>query len=289
MRKFIINTLLFFAITIVFVLLLVSVVSMRKDEVFRIDSDVHTIFLGNSHLECGIDDSIIPNSFNFARSGERMEWCYSKMVLLLDANPQIDRVVIGFDNVLCFKDAKKESVHMGHFSPYFISTFNFHDLHEFLTEASSKYNFDMFTKALNISKIYEVYRAYGKGANGLSIWGGFLPSDRDKLNEAIAIHQREGKIAERSFDDLSHYFLDKAIKNARRRGIDVIFICAPQHPIIQQEDTTYRSVYNEFYRDVPFYDYRNLSLPNSAFQDLDHLNRYGADIFSNFLKNKLPW
>lgn len=286
MRKFLINTLLFLVVTIALALLLVSIITIRKNCAFRVENNVNTLFLGNSHLECAINDSIYPNSFNFARSGERMEWVYSKMVLLLDANPQIERVVIGFDNVLCFKNAKEEDVHMGHFSPYFITTLDFHDVLEFFSDASSKYNFDMYTKALNVSKLYEIYRESGNNAHSLSM-GGFVPSDRDKLKEAIAIHQKSGTNTVRKFDDLSHYFLDKTIKECKHRGVDVIFVCAPQHRLIQNEDSLFREIYQKYYTDIPFYDYRNLALPDSAFQDLDHLNRHGARFFSEFLKTKL--
>lgn len=233
-----------------------------------------------------MNDSIVPNSFNFSRSGERMEWVYSKVNLLLDANPQIEKVAIGFDNVLCFKDAKKESVHMGHFSPFFLRTLDFLDLYKILTNASGKYNFDMYTKALNISKLYELIRESGHSAYNLTM-GGFIPSDRDKLKEDITRHHQEGCTPNRRFDELSHYFLDKTIQECQSHGVEVIFICAPQHPLIQSEDTTYRNIYRKYYSDIPFFDYRSTVLPDSTFQDLDHLNRIGADIFSRILKEDL--
>jgi len=215
-----------------------------------------------------------------------MEWVYSKTELLLDANPQIDTIVIGFDNVLCFKDAKKEDVHMGHFSPYFLQTLSPNDIFAILTKTSGKYSFDMFSKALNVSKLYEIYREGGKGVKHLTM-GRYVPSNRNKLYEAISKHTFSANNLHNEFDELSHYFLDKTIKICNDRNVSVIFVCAPQHKLIHKEDTLYRDIYNTYYHDIPFLDYRALNLPDSAFQDLDHLRANGATTFSLILRDDL--
>lgn len=288
MRRFLLQSLAFIVMIIVVISIATALLNTKTKSTFRLAPNIHTIFLGNSHIECSINDSIIPNSFNFARSGERMEWVYSKLKLLLSENSQIDTVFIGFDNVLCFKDAKTEDVHMGHFSPFFLQTLDMSDYKAILYDTSCKYKFDMFTKAMNISKLYEIYREGGKGAENLSL-GGFVPSHRNKLKEDIQRRKQAKKTTNKqpNIDALSKYFLDKSIKLCKEKGITVIFLVAPQHPITHNDKQFYKYFANKYYPDIKMMDYKKLILPDSAFQDLDHLSYIGADIFSEFLKKEL--
>lgn len=285
MRRFLFQCLIFWICFCAVYISIMLIATGNYRSVFRTNDDTHIVFLGNSHLECGINDAIIPGTLNFARSGERMEWIYAKLRLLTDANPQIDTVFIGFDNVLCFKDAINEDVHMGHNSPYFMRYVSFVDAWHYLTQASGKYNFDMITKTLSINQLYEIYRERHSSARECAM-GGFVPSNRDKLKEDMS-RQANSITESKQFDHLSHYYLDKAIDYCRQRNITVIFICPPQHSMSHLDNTTYRIIAQKYYSGIEFWDYCNYPLPDSAFQDLDHLNSKGADIFSNSLKKRL--
>lgn len=285
MRRFLFQCLIFGICFCAIYVGVIYFVTGNYKSAFRTTPDIHILFLGNSHLECGINDELIPGSLNFARSGERMEWSYAKLRLLVESNPQIDTVFIGFDNVLCFKDAVKEDVHMGHNSPYFMRYVSMEDAWHYLTQASSKYNFDMATKTLSINQLYEIYRERHCSAREHAM-GGFVPSDRDKLKEDIK--RQINKVVEtKHFDNLSHYYLDKSVEYCHQHNITLIFICPPQHSLSRLDNATYRDIALKYYPDIEFWDYRNYQLPDSAFQDLDHLNSFGADTFSNELNNRI--
>ena len=285
MRRFLLQCSGFWILFCLLFYMAVSLVTRSSEESFKVADDVRVLFLGNSHMECGVNDSIIPHSFNFARSGERMEWIYAKLRLIKEANPQIDTVVLGFDNVLCFKNARTDDTHMGHYSPFFLTVTSPQDMVTTAFKASSKYNFDMYTKALNVNKLYEIYREGGKGASHLSM-GGFVPSNRDKLKEDIAF--RAGKpVTGLAFDDLSQYYLDKTVDYCQQNKITLLFVCLPQHSLTNLDRNIHLATHDQFYPQIPMLDYSRMPMPDSAFQDLDHLNARGARIFSQRLCDDL--
>lgn len=285
MRRFLLQCSIFWIIFSSLYLLVVYLVTADKDSTFKASHKTNVLFLGNSHIECSVNDSIIGNSLNFARSGERMEWVYAKLRLIKDSNPQIDTVVIGFDNVLCFKNAKTEDTHMGHYSPYFMRYTSFSDIIAILFYASDKYNFDMYTKALNISKLYEIYRESGRGVDALSM-GGFVPSYRDKLNDDIKIRGNQPN-KDIHFDKLSHYYLDKVVGFCRENSMSLIFMCAPQHELSPLDKKIFKAIHSQYYSQIDFLNYQDLKLPDNAFQDMDHLNASGAALFSEKIKSNL--
>ena len=63
---------------------------------FTIDSDKNVLVLGNSHPECAINDSILPNYFNLAQSGSAYFYDYLKLREVVNHNPQIDTLIIGY-------------------------------------------------------------------------------------------------------------------------------------------------------------------------------------------------
>ena len=59
-------------------------------------SQVSTVFLGDSHAMCAFNDSIIPNSFNTIRNSESYFQTYYKLKWILNANPQINNVILSY-------------------------------------------------------------------------------------------------------------------------------------------------------------------------------------------------
>ena len=63
--------------------------------VFVVPRNIRTLFVGDSHVEVGLDPHRWPCSANFAKSGENYFFTYHKLRHLLMRNPQIAKVVVG--------------------------------------------------------------------------------------------------------------------------------------------------------------------------------------------------
>ncbi len=67
---------------------------MNKD--IFIESNISDIYIGDSHMQCAINDSMLINSKNFANTSESYYFNYFKLNKLLQSNPNIKKVYLGF-------------------------------------------------------------------------------------------------------------------------------------------------------------------------------------------------
>ncbi len=269
-----------------FVLFWMLVCSTR-DELMKLPNNEQIVFLGNSHIECSVNDTIVKNSFNFARSAEKMEFIYSKVKLLDIYNPQIDTIIIGYDNVI-FRQRSDTTFAPILYSPYFFDTYDIDDIFEIFKSSSFGYIENHITHPFNWLKLYELLSPfYLRSVNitKLNNIGGYLYLKRDKLNEDI---KKRSNFRERRYIDwLSIYFIDKTIEYCNKNNLTLIFMCPPQHNKCFLDSIYYKQIYKEKYSDIPFYDFRDLQLPDSCFGDLDHLNYKGAKVFSEYLEKEV--
>ena len=98
MKKFIKKTLLILilpAITCILFFLLFNGFVSKQYSKFQLDSNVSRIFIGDSHINKCINDSIIPNSLNLSENSESFYFSYYKLKLILENNPSIKEVYLG--------------------------------------------------------------------------------------------------------------------------------------------------------------------------------------------------
>ena len=62
----------------------------------KLSSNITTIFIGDSHIQTAINDSLIENSINISTTAESYYFSYYKLQRYLPANPQIKRIYLGF-------------------------------------------------------------------------------------------------------------------------------------------------------------------------------------------------
>ena len=259
-----------------------------RDKLMKLPNNEQIVFLGNSHIECAINDTIVKNSFNFARSAEQIEFIYSKVKLLDKYNPQIDTIIIGFDNCLVLQP-KNISFANEMYNPYFYDTYNFKDILCILYYAPFDYIINHFTHTFNWDKLYQFMSSYiseNSNINNISNIGSFLYLYRDKLEKDIILrgNRKHNPI---SANKLCLYFLDQTIKYCDDNDLTLIFMCPPQHKKCFLDSVIYKQIYHENYSNIPFYDFRDLELPDSCFGDLDHLNYKGAKVFSEYIEKKV--
>lgn len=255
----------------------------------RLPENCNIVFLGNSHIECAINDTILKNSFNFGRSADKTEFIYSKVKLLKKYNPELDTIVIGYDNVLCYQSA--DSVfNSGLYSPYFFDTHNLSTITKLLTKSSFGYIESHISHPFDWFKLYQFGESTIKSKSNItdmSNLGGYLYLTRDKLKEDIKRRATIKMDKNRSFDELSIYFLDETLKFCQENGMTVIFLCPPQHKKCFLDSTYYREYYTKNYNNIKYYDFKDMQLPDSCFGDLNHLNYKGARVFSEFLEKEV--
>lgn len=283
MKKFLLKTTIFTIVLIICIVVFWTIICSTRSETLRLPNNENIVFLGNSHIECAVNDSIVKNSFNFARSAENMEYIYCKVKLLKQYNPQLDTIVIGYDNVLLTHSYFKSAM----YSPYYYDTYTFNDLKAIFQNCRFEYLEGHFAHPFDWLKIINIIPSFIHSDCNLHIladMGGYLYLFRDKLKEAIKLQGNKHASKISKCDANSSYFLKEIDNFCIQNDITLIFMHTPMHKSLISDVSFYKKYYKENYEHIRFYDFRDMHLPDSCFGDLDHLNYKGAKIFSEYLE-----
>jgi hypothetical protein len=77
------------------VLAVLDYLNNRAFRNYKMNPDVTTVFMGDSHIQCAVNDALLTKSRNFAQSAEASYYTYHKMKVLLETNPGIKKVYLG--------------------------------------------------------------------------------------------------------------------------------------------------------------------------------------------------
>ena len=287
MKRFLLQSLAFIAITLLSIVAFWAIICSTRNQTLKLPNNENIVFLGNSHIECAINDSIVKNSFNFARSNDYSEQVYLKLKLLKSYNPQLDTVIIGYDNVLLSQKLDKPV--LGIISPYYYDQYTFEDVKEVVNHGSFKYVVSHFYEPFDILKIGQILPSFYN--NNISIsnlknLGRYEYLIRDKLANHIDL-EINMSIRTLKFDKLSIYFLDKILEFCNQNKITPIFLFTPHHKSSKLDPNTYKKYYDDNLEKIKFYDFRTLEIHDSYFGDKNHLNYKGAKIFSEYFETEV--
>lgn len=285
MKKFLLKSLIFLIVVVISFIVFWAIICSNRDKTLKLPNNENIVFLGNSHIECAVNDSILENSFNFARSSENMEYVYCKVKLLKQYNPQLDTVIIGYDNTLL----TCPFYNSGLYSPYYYDTYTLSDFNALFKNSSFKYIESHLTHPFNWAKLINIISTFVKtdvNAHDLDELGGYLYLVRDKLEESIKRQDKKSTEIPQC-DNNSKYFLNEIEKYCAKNNITLIFIHTPMHKALNWDKTFLKKFHKQNYSNIKFYDFKDMELPDSCFGDLDHLNYKGAKVFSEFLEKEI--
>ena len=96
MKQFIKKIFIFISIPLTLILislLLVFYTSKKID--YKLNKNIKEIYIGDSHIQCAINDSLLTNAKNVSKGAESFYFSYFKLKKLLEQNQQIERVYLG--------------------------------------------------------------------------------------------------------------------------------------------------------------------------------------------------
>ncbi len=290
MKLFILRSLLFVVCSITVLLAMWIPYVISADKCMKINNNQHILFLGNSHIECSIDDRIVNDSFNFARGGERLECAYNKLKLLTEKNIGIiDTVYMSYDYMFLTTSTDSVPPPSYYYSPWLMSQNTLTDWLKIFTLSSVDYSFGHFSHLYVYWKYMDML-SFLRTEDSIvknKYLGGYLYLKRDKLDEAIRRRKSNPTISIDKIDRLNLYFLDRIVDYCKKNGIVLCFITPPQHKLAPENMVLCHQLHSERYGDIPLLDFRYMELPDSCFGDLDHLNYRGAKFFSEYLEKKV--
>ena len=269
------------SLSTIILLIFVTTFFCRKYITLEVPISKRTLIVGDSHTECSINDSIIPNCINLSQSGTGYFYTYVKLRSIINANPQIDTVVVGYsyDDVSAQKDAwfwGDESIKFKLRNYFFMF-----DLEDYF----SLFKSNPVSVIMNTPQV--IFHNVKILFYGISSLGGYLPLERNNLEESIK-RRRQESINENEFSPYQRLYLLKIYELCQSRKINLVLINPPIYPVLEQYQDVLKSKYYEFAKrelsNAILVNHSNVKIPENGFSDLSHLNKKGAAIYSNLLK-----
>ncbi|MCC4229947.1 hypothetical protein [Zunongwangia profunda] len=277
MKIFIKKTLTFFGL---FTLLLIVFLSLRIEKTlnvrWKLSKNINTLFLGASHIQRGINDSIYIGGFNLADGSERYLFTYLKLKNLLASNSNIDSVFLEFapTDIWLNTDSKYYSSNeMSKFLPMYFPFFSWEEWKVYMKMGKIKVLSFIGQKALkNIPK-------------DISDFGGFSPSNRIFNSSLDKYTARDW--AERGHK-INYKYLEKITALCYEKKIKLIFIYMPMYrPENFYDQKYYYSTYKKQFSNVELLDFSGWDCPDSLRADEHHLNSIGANRFTKMLYDSI--
>jgi len=292
MRNYLKNTFLF---SIILILLSFLVILSNHIGFLKIPNNVtqnkNILVLGDSNTECAINDSIFASAVNKSASADSYFYSYLKLKHIVQNNPNIDTIVLGFaphnifDNGWLLDDSHINS----HLKLYF-PLMEFSDYSFFICN-----NPKAFLSTLPTITKHAYNNLFNRLLNNFTAcyYGAYLKLERNKLQEVKALF-KEGKPL--PFFDLPNNFsisepetlyLNKIISFCSSNHLKLYFINTPKRFELlkyQKYGTKeFYEFYNKTYSHIDFIDCSNLTLQDKNYGDFVHLNSNGANLFSSIL------
>lgn len=281
-NRFLLRILAFMAVLALQVFCVWKAVTWTRDDLCH-HPEATILVLGNSRVQYGVDDSLVPETWNSAVNADNYNVMYWRLQMLHIRNPQLKKVMILCDQAEVFHYFKgvPDKVH-----PYYWDVMTLEDWWGLVAHDSG-----ILLNPLHYLKILLPLKSLVSPISYQDLGiGGYTRLERDKLSEDQALKDREA--SRKSVPQIHAYnvsYLRKIYDYCQEQSLQLIFFNMPSYPtqaIIEGNKYLHQFV-DENYPDVPFYDYELMQLPDSCYGDASHLNYRGARIISEKIAEEI--
>lgn len=286
MKKFLLEILKFSLILVLgaSILVLGTLFLEKEFTSFEIPANKTVLVMGDSKVECAVNDEILDPVYNFSQSGTAYFYTYLKARKMVNDNPQIDTLVVGYSyaDLSQARDEwfKGEKYIKGKFREHFF-LMNFNDLYAIF-----------ISNPLDvISSLFPIRLITPSSDQNLERWGGYLYLERDKLHEAMIRNDENQADLILGYSQYQEEYLLKIYELAMDHDLNFILLTTPIHPLLEERLDGYKDHYAEFVEEkLPnalVINHSSLTIPEDGYGDLGHLNHQGARIYSKYLSDQL--
>lgn len=286
MKKFLYKVTFFILllVAISLVMTLLNKMFLLTTDSRKLDPSKNILVLGDSHSKYAVNDSIFFKSANFSQDADSYFYSYYKLKYFLEANPQIDSVLVSFSRHNLHKSIEKRWL----LSPEHLATRI--DLYLPLLEWPDFWFLVRRMPGQTLSGFFtQIKSPFILASKGNEVFGGFDILKQNSLKEELKAFRR-GEFGEeyRSFkvSDLESSYLERIIGYCESKNVKLILLGTPIHKSLHgycRELSDYRETH---YSNVPFLDFRTLDMKDDCFSDLVHLSPKGSVYFSKLLQAK---
>ena len=291
MRAFILRILFHLVFTLIAVLLLIYTTekTIRNKADFEIPGSPEYLVVGHSHPEYLFNDSIIDNLKNFGHSGETYFYTYLKLKQLINQNKRVKFVLVEFTNGNIEKDMDHQiwdDSHIGFRYPLYAPFMDLNDKQLLLSN-----NISGFINSNSVSLRDGLTNRIRKNSyHFLPDIGGYAPVTYNKTDSLVyAVTKNKSRKGKAIISENNLAYLSKIVQFLKSRGIKVIFVRSPQHPLypVRNNELVYQEYRKTKFSDIDFWDFNNFPLDADEYADLEHVNYKGSIKFSNWFRTMM--
>lgn len=288
MKLFVKNIFAFFIIPLIFLIISLLIISFISTKInYKLDNGVTEIYIGDSHIQCAINDSLLKNSKNVSEGSESFYFSYYKLKKLIEENQNIERVYLGFSyhSLSNYNDEFISGKYASSVLPRYIYILPF-------KEKLKRVNWDFKNLSSFIKPLFpEGYNYLFKNLNFFSACGyknefTNVMASKSSMDKRLRFqYYTDEKI--NKFSEINLLYLDKIINLIKTTKIDLLFLNTPLHPYYESKiPKNYITRYNEIVKlkNLKVINFNDLSFSDSSFlPDGDHVSVKGAYQITNEL------
>jgi len=293
MKKFCkdVSVFLFIIATIVVVDVFLQKTLLFKDNNVKLSKNYSVLILGHSHPANAYDTHFIKNTINMGTAGEAYMYTYFKAKKVIDNNPQIKKIFVEFTNNQIDKGMDNwiwDDIHL----QYRIKDCGVlldNEAIQLLYEKNPTGLINAFSKSLfdNLSRLF-VNR---KGMVERGGMGKFTPCDvvYVKKKSPVILKSRKKKSSDFEISEYNIFYLQKIVKYCQEKNIEVCLLRSPMSKSynVSLTEHKFQEILRTKFKNVEWLDNKDFPIPDKGFQDPEHLNSYGAKIYSQYFNKQI--
>ncbi|HEX6430456.1 MAG TPA: hypothetical protein VF008_22345 [Niastella sp.] len=270
---------------IVIGLILIAYISKTID--YKLGPGITEIYIGDSHIQCAINDSLLENSKNVSKAAESFYYSYYKLKKLIEKNQHIEKVYlgVGYHSLSNYFDKFINGEYVPSVSPKYFYLLPGEVQCKLV--AWNRKNFPPFIKEVaRIGYSYLIKEVTFSSSFGYSNNYTHEMASKPSMEKRLQYQfYTNGKLND--FSAINLIYLNKIINLCKTNKIDLVFLNAPIHPYYRSKiPANYIARFNEIANayHVQVIDFSNLSLGDSCFiPNGDHVSEKGAYEVTNEL------
>jgi hypothetical protein len=286
-----------FILLIIYTCLIISLYSalvlcissiLNKDSLYKIPQDKTVFVIGNSHTAYDINDSILSYSYNLSSPADAFSYSYAKLKKILPLNKNIKVVLMSCSEEDITAWIEKiilpilTDVQVGRYF-YLMSPGELF----YVLARNPKMVIKTLIRAPKSQKIRCIQILKSKmNLKGLELGGYESLNGRINIEKELKRRANNDNMADVNQRQVD--YLHKIISLCKLCHVKIILVRAPEYRLfVRKNEKIFLDLLHEQFNDITFKDYVNMNLSDTCFYDIDHLNHYGAAIFTDTINSYL--
>lgn len=286
MKKFLLKIVLWGGlcglIAVLFIAARISFVRLFK---YEIPKTVHTLFIGDSRFRNGVNDKKIPGALNVSADADNYMTAYLRIKFILSSENSVKTIFIVFSPDIMGENADERmfaNYLMAGKVPQYFPLYSEREWQTYFSHSPKKLLHNVAGRPF---RLLDGLWSPGKFCENL---GSFRVSTgrnlKSSVDQVLNSDRKDKPPSVFYGNKVSMTYLNKIREYCHERNIRLIGIAVPHYlsgRVFNLEQ--YRKTLREDFPDLEVWDYLDMPFPEDCWQDVNHLNRWGAEIFTKEL------